>query len=243
MSDDAKRALEIRKLELEVAAKEREAAKDAVELEAARVELEQERLKLAADVRAERLDKLRVADRVADTKALIRADRRRTYRFDKTVNGATVQHCMDVLLGWHENDPGCDIRVVFNSPGGSVFDGLELGDFLEWLQREGHRVTTVCAGIAASMAGTLLQYGTTRAITASSYLHLHEVATGSMGKASDLMDTARLAERLTEQIAAKYAGRSGGQHDTASVMDLMRRHEVYLSADEALAHGFVDVIE
>lgn len=231
----AKTAAEVAKLELEAEKLRQEIAAGDVELEMSRLQLEVEQ----ATARADRMFQRKLA---AKYRREWRAEQRREYVFDIGVTGSSVAAAIGMLQEWHETDPTCDITITFNSPGGSVFDGLRLADFIEFLG-ETHHVTTKVSGIAASMAGALLQYGTYRVIGRNSFLHLHEVATGSLGKASDLLDTARLAERLTEKIAAQYAERSGGRHTAESVHDMMRRHEVYLSADEALEHGFVDAIE
>lgn len=247
MTTLTKAELELRKLELEVQKAEAEAAQDEEKRQHAaalrRIELREKRADLRkgraeatmAEVELERaLDVDAEEQRYAD---------RREYTFCNEVGPGTVRACIGQLRTWSEIDPECDITITFNSPGGSVFDGIELGDFILKLRAEGHKVTCRVAGIAASMAGHLVQYGTERVITKSSYLHLHEVATMAWGKTSDLKDTAELAERLTRDTAALYASRSGGKHTTESVMDLMRRKEIYLSAEEALAHGFVDRVE
>src|SRR5690606_3771683 len=109
---------------------------------------------------------------------------------------------------YRRTNPGDAIAIIFNSGGGTVFDGLDAADCTEEAVEAGHHVTTKVAGMAASMAGALLQYGTVRVVGRNSYLHLHEVAAGSMGKASSLMDTAQRAKALTRQICDKYAERA-----------------------------------
>lgn len=167
-------------------------------------------------------------------------ERSGVYYFNQGVTGTTVKTCREWLNEWSRLNPGKPVEIVLNSPGGSVFDGLDLGDAIEALSAKGHHVTTVVAGMAASMAGVILQFGDTRVIGRNSYLHLHEVSTGAIGKASDLEDTAELAKRLTIKACDIYARRSNKTSD--EIHDMMRRQEVWLDADQALELGFVDLI-
>lgn len=215
-----KERAELRQALADAAKAETEAARAALELEAREVEVE------AARKHRERHDALDGSNRV--------------YYFNDAVDPYSVEACRNTLRAWSRLYPGEPIEVVFNSPGGSVFDGFDLFDVIRDLSAKGHHVTTVVAGIAASMAGVLVQAGDTRVIGRRSYLHLHEVSTGALGKASDLKDTAELAERLTMDACRIYAERSNKTAD--EVYEMMRRHEVYLTAEEALDLGFVDVI-
>ena len=81
------------------------------------------------------------------------------YRFSKDVSHHSVQACMSKLTEWHRKDPKCAIEIVFSSPGGSIVDGFELFDFIQHLRARGHTISTGSLGMAASMAGILLQAG------------------------------------------------------------------------------------
>ena len=76
----------------------------------------------------------------------------RVYRFDDQVSAQTVQSAMVKLTEWHRAAPGVDFEIIFDSPGGSVFDGFVFYDFIRDLSNKGHQVTTGVQGMAASMA-------------------------------------------------------------------------------------------
>ena|SRR5690625_2312645 len=162
------------------------------------------------------------------------------FYFDNTVSGNSVKYLMHKLETFSFRNPGSPILVDFNSPGGSVLDGLAWYDELRRLSGRGHHLTTRVAGVAASMAGILLQAGDTRIIGPKSWLHLHEVSTVAIGKAAELMDEAELAKRLTRQACDIYAEKSNQTSD--QVWDLMYRKEVWLTPEQAKGYGFVDFI-
>jgi ATP-dependent Clp protease protease subunit len=167
-------------------------------------------------------------------------DNARVYVFDSEVTNTSVRLARATLLSWSREHPGEPIEIVFNSPGGSVFAGWMLFDVIRGLSRAGHPVTTIAQGMAASMAGILLQAGDVRVIGAESYLMLHEVSTGAIGKVSEIQDTAKLAERLTRQACEVFARKS-----TLSAEELyerMSRRDLWLQAEEALELGLVDEI-
>lgn len=163
------------------------------------------------------------------------------FYFDSSVTGNSVKSAMQRIGAYAHLNPGAPILVDFNSPGGSVLDGLAWWDNLRRLSGKGHYVTTRVAGVAASMAGILLQAGDSRIIGPKSWLHLHEVSSGTIGKASEMMDEAELAKRLTRQACDIYAERSNLTSD--QVWELMYRKEVWLTSEQALEYGFVDFIQ
>ena len=165
------------------------------------------------------------------------------FRFNTGVTPGSVTACKTWIQTMRRFSPGADLRIEFNSGGGSVLDGLELFDAMREASDAGHHVTTYIGGLAASMAGILVQAGDTRVIGRHSWLHLHEVSTGAIGKASDLMDEAELARRLTWQACEIYAVRSTNKKMTAEkIHKMIERHEVWLTPEQAIEHGFVDEI-
>lgn len=166
--------------------------------------------------------------------------RNNVYVFSDVVDTTSVLQCRRTLETWSRQNPDCTMQIIFNSPGGSVFDGWLLFDTIGKLKRSGHHVTTTCLGMAASMAGALMQAGDHRQIGAESFLMLHETSAGHMGKASILRDGAELSQRLTKQMVEIYARRS-----TLSAEEIearMTRTDWWVSAEEALEYGFVDAI-
>jgi ATP-dependent Clp protease protease subunit len=167
----------------------------------------------------------------------------RIYRFTKDVESGSVKDCIEALTKWHRIDPGCDITIVFTSPGGSVFSGYALYDHILELRAQGHHVTTICRGYAASMAGILLQAGTTRKMGKESYLMLHEISTMAMGKAFEIADEAAFLEKAMDRVYDIFVSRSGGKITKRKLKALVERRDFWVSSDEALAYGFVDEIE
>ncbi|MGH9088826.1 MAG: Clp protease ClpP [Acidimicrobiales bacterium] len=223
----AKLEAETRKLHAEAEAAELDAALKRVEL-------------IEADLKRQQTEREEAEYLASDTM-------NGAYYFNDGVSTASVAKLRRTLTQWSRLHPGRDVRIVINSGGGSVFDGLDLMDCLNDIKATGSYVTTVIAGMAASMAGVLAQMGDTRIIGRHSRLHLHEVSTGSIGKASDIKDTADLAESLTRQTCAVYADRAVFSAATETmtadeIFDWIERQERWLSADEAVSRGFADQV-
>lgn len=162
------------------------------------------------------------------------------YLFDQPVRPDSAKACMDQLTVWERTEPGCALEIRFLSPGGSIIDGMALYDYIQRLRRAGHKVTTVAYGMAASMAGILLQAGDVRIMTKESWLLIHEasfVAGGSMG---NVEDTVEWVKKIQQRILAIFAERS---HLTKRQVEARwKRKDWWLSSDEALALGLVDEV-
>lgn len=134
--------------------------------------------------------------------------------------------------------PGLTVEI--NSPGGSVFEGWRLFDELRAASYAGHKVTTKVRGVAASMAAVMAQAGDIRLIGPESYMMIHEPSTMAWGKAFEVKEQALLVERLSDQMAKKFAERSG---KTSKQMKLLfERTDAWFSAEECIKHGFADGI-
>src|SRR4051812_40560557 len=174
---------ELAKIEAETAKLREEAvhasAKAEAELAKLNLELrkmESELMESTAKAESARID----TDRKVRDDAERRASNRyhHVYRFDGHVDDKSVTSCMNQLDIWDRIDDGCNVEIVFTSPGGSVVDGLALWDYLAEFRRAGHFLTTHTRGYAASMAGILLQAGEVRAMGKESYLLIHQVQAG-----------------------------------------------------------------
>ena len=159
----------------------------------------------------------------------------RIYHFSQPVSEKSVEACMDRLTLWDRIDPECPIEVVFNSPGGSVVDGMALFDFLREMSRKGHHVTTTAMGIAASMAGILLQAGDTRRIGNEAWVLIHQASFAAWVK--------KVQERILDIFAEKCAT-SGAEkpYTRAQLKKNWERKDWWLSSGECLKHGVVDEV-
>lgn len=190
----------------------------------------------------------------------------RVYRFghgipDVTpvVDAASVSACINTLSVWDRLNPEADFEIVFNSPGGSVIDGMELFDFVQEMRRKGHYITTAARGYAASMAGILLQAGDHRVMGRESYVMIHELSTGVGGKTSEIEDEVALLKRIQGRVGRIFAERSAEAVDngTAEValteqqlaegdpdLNLIgwKRRDMWLDSDTCMRFGIVDEV-
>lgn len=169
------------------------------------------------------------------------SDEANIYYFHGAVGSITSSNCMESLGFWARKRPESPITIVFNSPGGGVFEGLALFDFIKDLRNRGHHVTTKSVGMAASMGGILLQAGDERVMGPNAYMLIHEVSSGSMGKVSEMEDALKFTTRLQGKLLDILAERS-----TMTVAQIKRKWtktDWWLDAQESLELGFIDRIE
>lgn len=222
-------ALEAKKLEAEIAA-----------LEARRKESEANEKRLRAQTKDLELS---MRYTVRDNKNLdAESEWSRIYMFDSEVNQGSVKKCIETLDLWSRRD-GTDkaMRIIFNSPGGSVFHGFALYDFLQELRRRGHHITTVSLGYAASMGGVLLQAGDKRVLGENSYMLIHEVSSIGWGKQSELEDEAAFTKRLCKRILKVLAKRS--TLTDRQIETRWKRKDWWLDSSECLEYGFIDEVQ
>lgn len=165
-----------------------------------------------------------------------------TLNFVGSVAKDSALAAIDKLHMFHRLSPGEPITITFNSPGGSVIDGMALFDYIRFLRDEGHHITIIALGYAASMAGILLQAADTRVMAKGAWLLIHEVAFGAAGKIGEVEDMYRFGERLKDQAAQIFIERSGGKLDRETLDRNWTRKDWWLSAEEALALGLIDEI-
>jgi ATP-dependent Clp endopeptidase proteolytic subunit ClpP len=164
------------------------------------------------------------------------------YRFDGEVGATSVGKCISKLTEWHRLDPDCPIEVIFSSPGGSIFDGMELFDFIVELGENGHEVTTGGAGMAASMAGILVQAGTKRFLTKECWLLIHRAAFGVVGQTFEIEDRVKLIQRIEKRIIDIFVSRSNGKLSASKIKRNWERRDWWLSSDDCLTLGLIDEV-
>jgi len=161
------------------------------------------------------------------------------YHFTGIINDESVNYAIESLsrLAAYSKAP-LTIRIM--SPGGVVEEGLALYDFLIALRSGGVDITTVGIGTAASMGGVLLQAGTKRLVSANASMLIHEVATGAIGKTSEVQDELNYAKSLQDRVLAILAKRS--TLPKREIAKRWQRKDWYLDAKEIVSLGFADGI-
>jgi len=162
------------------------------------------------------------------------------YRFSKDVNHNSVTACMSKLTQWHRKNPKCKMEIVFSSPGGSIIDGFELFDFIQEMRAKGHKIITGSLGMAASMAGILLQAGDVRWIGHQSWMMIHRAAFGAIGKTYEVEDEVRLVKRIEDRILDIFTSRS--KLTRQKLKRNWDRKDWWIDADECVKVGLVDEV-
>jgi len=142
------------------------------------------------------------------------------------------------LLFLQSEDPKKDISLYINSPGGYVHSGLAIIDTMNHIKPE---VSTVCVGMAASMASHILATGAKgkRFALPNSEIMIHQPLGGAQGQASDIEINARHIIKSRENLN-KMLAKHTGQSIEKIEKDMDRNY--YMSADEAKKYGIIDKI-
>jgi ATP-dependent Clp protease protease subunit len=152
---------------------------------------------------------------------------------DYTANTLQAQ-----LLYLDSVDPGKDISIYINSPGGSVYAGLGIYDTMQFIQSP---VATICTGMAASMAAVLLVSGSEgkRSALTHSRVMIHQPLGGAHGQASDIEITAREIMKLKNELYTIIANHSNQPFDKVWA-DSDR--DYWMTAAEAQEYGMIDQV-
>jgi len=150
---------------------------------------------------------------------------------DYTANTLQAQ-----LLFLDSTDPGKDISIYINSPGGSVHAGLGIYDTMQFIASD---VATICTGMAASMAAVLLVAGQEgkRSALKHSRVMIHQPMGGAQGQASDIEITAREIQKLKKELYSIIAEHSHTDFDKVWA-DSDR--DYWMTAQEAQEYGMID---
>ena len=142
------------------------------------------------------------------------------------------------LLFLDADNPGKDIYIYINSPGGSVYAGLAIYDTMQFMKSD---VNTICMGLAASMGSFLLAAGTKgkRSALPNSRVMLHQPSGGSRGTAADIEIQAKEILYVRERLNGIYADRTG-QTPERIAEDLDR--DLFMSPEQAKDYGLIDNI-
>jgi len=142
------------------------------------------------------------------------------------------------LLFLESSDPGKDIQIYFNSPGGSVHAGLGIYDTMQYINCD---VATICTGMAASMAAVLMTAGTKgkRSALKHSRIMIHQPMGGAQGQASDIQIVAKEIAKLKTELYQIIATHSG---QTIEKVELDSDRDYWMTSQEAKDYGMIDDI-
>ena len=142
------------------------------------------------------------------------------------------------LLYLDREDPERDINLYVNSPGGVISSGLAIYDTIQLIRPD---VSTICVGMAASMATVLLCAGTKgkRFALPNSTVHMHQPISGAQGQASDIEIAAREILRLQDKMREILSFHSGQPYDRIA-RDTDR--DYYRTAEQAQEYGLIDEV-
>lgn len=153
---------------------------------------------------------------------------------DDDVSNAIVAQ----LLFLEMQEPGKEISLWINSPGGVITSGLAIYDTMNFITSP---VKTVCIGQACSMGSFLLSAGAKgkRVSLPNSTIMIHQPLGGAGGQATDILITSNEIQRLKKLLTSKYAEHTG--QDYEKLLDMMERDK-FLTAEDALELGLIDEI-
>lgn len=142
------------------------------------------------------------------------------------------------LLYLDSSDPGKDISLYLNSPGGVVYAGLGIYDTMQFITSQ---VSTICTGMAASMAAVLLVAGAKgkRFALKHARVMIHQPMGGAQGQASDIEITAREIQKLKKELYHIISDHSGQPFEQ---IEKDSDRDYWMTAEEAKAYGMIDDI-
>jgi ATP-dependent Clp protease protease subunit len=152
---------------------------------------------------------------------------------DQVANAIIAQ-----LLFLENQDPEKDIKIYINSPGGSVTAGMAIFDTMNYIKPD---VSTICIGIAASMASVLLASGAKgkRFCLPNSEVMIHQVMGGTQGQASDIQIHAERIVKMKKHLNEILSEKTGQAFDR---VEADSDRDYFMSANEAVKYGIVDQV-
>ena len=154
------------------------------------------------------------------------------------VNETTASLVVAQLLFLESEDPGKDIHLYINSPGGSVTAGMAIFDTMNYIKCD---VSTICIGMAASMGAFLLAGGAKgkRFALPNAEIMIHQPLGGAQGQATEIEIAAKHILRTKEKLTSILAERTG---QTLDVIMRDTDRDNYMTAEEAKAYGLIDQV-
>ncbi|MCD8046686.1 MAG: ATP-dependent Clp endopeptidase proteolytic subunit ClpP [Clostridiales bacterium] len=154
------------------------------------------------------------------------------------VNETTASLTVAQLLFLESEDPGKDIQLYINSPGGVVSAGLAIYDTMQYIKCD---VSTICIGLAASMGAFLLAGGAKgkRFALPNAEIMIHQPSGGAKGQATDIQIVAENILKTKEQLNRILAQNTGKPYE---VIAADTERDNFMSATEAVEYGLIDAV-
>lgn len=154
------------------------------------------------------------------------------------INDYTANVIQAQLLYLDSAEPGKDISIYLNTPGGSVYAGLGIYDTMQFISSD---VATICTGMAASMGAVLLTAGAKgkRSALKHSRVMIHQPLGGVQGQASDIEITAREIQKLKQELYTIIADHSGNPFER---IEKDSDRDYWMTAQEAKDYGMIDEV-
>ena len=154
------------------------------------------------------------------------------------VNDVSASLIVAQLLFLEAEDPGKDINLYINSPGGSVTAGMAIYDTMNYIKSD---VSTICIGMAASMGAFLLSGGAKgkRFSLPNSQIMIHQPSGGAQGQATEIKIVAENILKTKRKLNEILAANTG---KPLEVIERDTERDYYMSAEEAREYGLIDQI-
>lgn len=154
------------------------------------------------------------------------------------VNDVTASLVVAQLLFLESEDPGKDINLYINSPGGSITAGMAIYDTMNYIKCD---VSTICIGMAASMAAFLLSSGAKgkRFVLPNSEIMIHQPLGGMQGQATDIKIHADRIIEMKRKLNEILASNTG---QPIEVIERDTERDNFMTAEKACEYGLVDKI-
>ena len=154
------------------------------------------------------------------------------------VNDVTANLIVAQMLHLEAEDPGKDIQLYINSPGGSVTAGWAIYDTMHYIKCD---VSTIWMGLAASMGAFLLAGGTKgkRMALPNAEIMIHQPSGGAKGQATEIKIVADMILKTRKRLNEELAKNTG---QPLEVIEVDTERDNYMSAQEALEYGLIDSV-
>ena len=152
------------------------------------------------------------------------------------VNDVTASLIVSQLLFLESEDPGKDIQLYINSPGGSVTAGMAIYDTMQYIKCD---VSTICLGMAASMGAFLLSSGAKgkRYALPNSTIMIHQPSGGAQGQATEIQIVADQIAKTKKKLNEILSMNTG---QPLEIVEKDTDRDNYMTAEEAKAYGLID---